>query len=91
MKHVEWEPPIGQVTKLKVDGACFASEHCIDIGVVARDEVGLVLCGAAQAIRGPLTPELLEERAFTLALKLAKERGMIHLPAPKGWTKTYLS
>nr|POE92716.1 hypothetical protein CFP56_17809 [Quercus suber] len=50
-----WQPPAPQWYKINFDGALFEKEHCARIGVVIRNDKGLVTASLSQQIPLPFT------------------------------------
>ena len=62
--------------KKKIDGALFSKENWAGIGVVIRNEAGLVLASLSQQIHLPATVLEVETLASIRALEFAAEIGV---------------
>ena len=69
-----WQPPPARVIKFNAD-ASVSIEGWIGMGVVARNEKGVVLLAAVRRARAWWSPEVAESRALLFAIKLAKKYG----------------
>ncbi|XP_075649759.1 uncharacterized protein LOC142620244 [Castanea sativa] len=78
-----WRPPDQGFFKINFDGALFSKENRAGIGVVVRNEEGLVLASLSQQILLPTTVMEVETLAARHALEFAVEIG-VHSVILKG-------
>ena len=71
-----WSPPEGSLYKVNVDGAVFSAQKESGIGVIIRDEVGLVVAAMSKKVKAPLSPLEIEAKAFEVGLQFAKDVGL---------------
>ena len=74
--QVRWKPPQIHYYKVNFDGAIFKESKAGGIGVVIRDNAGMVIATLSQKVRGPQTVEMVEALAARRAIIFAKEVGI---------------
>ena len=74
-RAVKWRPPIAPCVKANFDGAIFSQDGLAGIGVIIRNEQGLVMAALSQQIPSPTSVEMVEVLAAHQALVFAKELG----------------
>jgi ribonuclease HI len=74
--QVRWKPSFTNYYKVNFDGALFKESNEGGIGVVIRDNAGMVIATLSQKIRGPHTVEMVEALAARRAIVFAKEVGI---------------
>ena len=72
---VRWQPPPANLIKINFDGAAFKDDERAGIGVVIRDNQGLVLASLSQNIPLPHSVVTLETLAACKALEFSLELG----------------
>ncbi|KAE8699621.1 wee1-like protein kinase-like [Hibiscus syriacus] len=70
-----WCPPNSGVVNINLDDSFESGSCCIAVGVAARDHLGRILGGLAQAMHGIGDPGLTEIHAFSVVLSLACDDG----------------
>ena len=76
---IAWVPPAGSLHKVNVDGAVFSAQKEASVGVIIRDDKGLVVADFKQedfALFGALE---VEAKAFEAGHQLAKYVGIHNL------------
>lgn len=76
---MKWHPPPIGLVKVNFDGALFARESKAGLGVIIRNDSGLVMASLSQNIPLPTSEEMVEVLATCQALWLAKELGFQRL------------
>uniref|UniRef100_A0A2N9FDK7 Reverse transcriptase domain-containing protein n=1 Tax=Fagus sylvatica TaxID=28930 RepID=A0A2N9FDK7_FAGSY len=76
LSQVRWKPPQTNYYKVNFDGAIFKDSNAGGIGVVIRDNAGMVIATLSQKVRGPQTVEMIEALAARRAIIFAKEVGI---------------
>jgi ribonuclease HI len=76
LPQVRWKPPQTNYYKVNFDGAIFKDSNAGGIGVVIRDNAGMVIATLSQKVRGPQTVEMIEALAARRAIIFAKEVGI---------------
>ena len=74
-QETAWTTPDHQWVKVNFDGATFADENKAGLGVVIRNDAGLVMASQSQLIPLPSTVIEVEVLAARRALELALECG----------------
>ena len=72
-RSVRWRPPPTGLLKVNFDGALFAKENIASLGIIVRNESGLVMAALTQQILLPASVEMVEMLAARRALWFAKE------------------
>ena len=72
-EEVVWKPPSPSLFKINFDGATFKYLNQASIGVVIRDEHGLVIAALSQCIPLPSSVSMVEALAVRQALIFAQE------------------
>ncbi|KAL0003476.1 hypothetical protein SO802_017257 [Lithocarpus litseifolius] len=72
---VRWKPPPPGTVKINFDGAIFSTRSTAGLGIIARDQAGLVLAALSQEIPLPTSVETVEVIAARRAILFAKELG----------------
>ena len=67
-----WLPPSNQLYKVNVDGAIFKERNELGVGVIIRDDNGLVVAAMCKKFHAPLGPLEVEAKAFESGLHLQK-------------------
>ncbi|KAL4352719.1 hypothetical protein GQ457_06G011920 [Hibiscus cannabinus] len=70
-----WKKPGPSQVKINVDGAWVAAMRVAAIGVIARDQHGLMIDGCARRVEGNHTAETIEACAFTEGVRMALRNG----------------
>lgn len=78
-KAVKWWPPQSGLLKVNFDGALFAEENIAGLGVIIRNDSGLVMAALSQQIPLLASVEMVEVLAARRALWFAKELGFQRL------------
>ena len=73
---IAWHPPNASWYKINFDGAFFVKENCAGVGVVIRNEQGLVMASLSQKIPLPFIVIEVEALAARRAVKFAAELGL---------------
>ena len=73
---VSWQPPTSNKYKVNFDGAIFRESKEGGIGVVVRDQQGLVIATLSQRVKTCLSAEMIEARAAKRAIQFALEIGI---------------
>ena len=71
-----WTPPGQGIYKANYDGAYFAEEEAVGIGVVVRNDLGQVMASLAEKLAMPPTVEILEALAARRAMVFMEELGL---------------
>ena len=74
-----WFPPEGSLYKVNVDGAVFSAQKESGIGVIIRDEAGLVVAVMSKKVKASLGPLEIEAKTFEVGLQFAKDMGYRNL------------
>ena len=74
-RSVRWKPPLPGMVKVNFDDAIFSTQSSAGLGMVVRDQAGLVLAALSQKIPMPTLVETVEVIAARRALVFAKELG----------------
>nr|XP_023927486.1 uncharacterized protein LOC112038880 [Quercus suber] len=74
-RAVKWRPPTAPCVKVNFDGAVFSQDGLAGIGVIIRNEQGLVMAALSQQIPSPTSVEMVEVLAARQAVLFAKELG----------------
>nr|XP_023890897.1 uncharacterized protein LOC112002963 [Quercus suber]POE62583.1 putative ribonuclease h protein [Quercus suber] len=72
---VRWKPPPPGMVKVNFDGAIFSTHSSAGLGLIIRDQAGLVLAALSQEIPLPTLVETVEVIAARMALLFARELG----------------
>ena len=72
-RAVKWRPPIAPCVKANFDGAIFSQDGLAGIGVIIRNEQGLVMAALSQQIPSPTSVEMVEVLVARQALVFANE------------------
>uniref|UniRef100_A0A2N9FT78 Uncharacterized protein n=1 Tax=Fagus sylvatica TaxID=28930 RepID=A0A2N9FT78_FAGSY len=72
-----WRPPISHQYKVNFDGAIFQEAKMGGIGVVVRDQAGMVIATLSQRVITSPSAELIEARAARRAIQFAMEIGIL--------------
>uniref|UniRef100_A0A2N9GD20 RNase H type-1 domain-containing protein n=1 Tax=Fagus sylvatica TaxID=28930 RepID=A0A2N9GD20_FAGSY len=72
----QWKLPVTNYYKLNFDGAIFKDSNSGGIGVVIRDNTGLVIATLSQKVYSTHTAEMIEALAARRAIIFAKEVGI---------------
>ena len=59
-RAVKWRPPIAPCVKANFDGEIFSQDGLAGIGVIIRNEQGLVMAALSQQIPSPTSVEMVE-------------------------------
>uniref|UniRef100_A0A2N9H8G1 RNase H type-1 domain-containing protein n=1 Tax=Fagus sylvatica TaxID=28930 RepID=A0A2N9H8G1_FAGSY len=73
---VRWKLPLTNYYKVNFDGAIFKESNAGGIGVVIRDNAGMVIATLSQKVHGTHTVEMIEALAAKRAIIFAKEVGV---------------
>ncbi|KAK8617283.1 hypothetical protein V6N13_080200 [Hibiscus sabdariffa] len=74
-RFMKWtKPNLGQI-KINVDGAWIAERRVAAIGVIARDQHGMMIDGCALLMNGAHSAETVEACAFATGVRLAVDKG----------------
>ena len=73
-----WSPPPGSLYKVNVDGV-FSAQKESGIGVIIRDEAGLVVAVMSKKVKASLGPLEIEAKTFEVGLQFAKDMGYRNL------------
>ena len=71
--EVRWKPPGAGLFKINFDGAVFMDRSLAGLGIIIRDESGLIIAALSQKIPLPSSVELVEALAARCALIFAQE------------------
>ena len=71
--EVRWKPPGAGLFKINFDGAVFMDRSLAGLGIIIRDESGLIIAALSQKIPLPSAVELVEALAARCALIFAQE------------------
>ena len=74
-QQTRWRPPHLDLVKLNCDGATFKEQNKSDVGVVIRDENGMVLASMAKQIPQVYMALEFEAMAASTALSFASQLG----------------
>ncbi|XP_030964662.1 uncharacterized protein LOC115985912 [Quercus lobata] len=74
-RAVRWKPPPPSLVKVNFNDAIFSTHSSAGLGVIIRDQAGLVLAALSQSIPLPTLVETVEVMAARKALLFAKELG----------------
>ena len=74
-----WSPPSGSQYKVNVDGAMFSKWNESDVGVIIRDDKGLVVAALSKKIGAPVGALEVEANTFEVGLQFAKDVGKIDM------------
>ena len=72
-RSVRWRPPPTGLLKVNFDGASFAEDNKAGLGIIIRNNVGLVMAAMTQQIPLPASVEMVEVLAARRALWFAME------------------
>ena len=72
-----WRPPVSHQYKVNFDGALFQEAKMGGIGVVVRDQAGMVIATLSQRVITTNSAELIEARAARRAIQFAMEIGIL--------------
>ncbi|XP_065634478.1 uncharacterized protein LOC136069648 [Quercus suber] len=75
-QDVRWSPPPTASYKINVDGAVFKTQKSAGVGVIIRDEQGLVVAALSQKINAPLGALEAKAKAVEIALQFAMDVGV---------------
>lgn len=70
---IHWSPPLLDKFKINVDGAVFASQKCMGIGVLIKDSEGRVVGACSKKIKFPLGVVEVEGKAVEFGPQFAKD------------------
>ena len=73
---VAWVPPFATWYKVNVDGAVFAAQKSVGVGVLICDSYGQVVAAISKKINAPLGPLEAEVKAWEEGVKFAREVGV---------------
>ena len=74
--RTRWQPPLADLMKINFDGVVFSSENVSGIGVVIRNNLGLVIASCSQRLPQDHSSNEVEALAATKALSFAAEIGI---------------
>uniref|UniRef100_A0A2N9F5C6 RNase H type-1 domain-containing protein n=1 Tax=Fagus sylvatica TaxID=28930 RepID=A0A2N9F5C6_FAGSY len=74
--QVRWKPPSSNLFKVNFDGAIFRDSNTGGLGVVIRDNTGMVIATLSQKVTGNHTVEMIEALAARRAIRFAMEVGV---------------
>ena len=74
--HIRWKPPDQGVYKVNYDGAISTQQAKVGIGVVIRNEDGVVMASMSQQLPLPTTVAMVEALAARKAIEFALELGL---------------
>nr|POF04761.1 putative ribonuclease h protein [Quercus suber] len=74
-RSIRWCPPPIGLLKVNFDGALFAEENIAGLGIIIRNESGLVMAALTQQIPLPASVKMVEVLVARRALWFAKELG----------------
>ena len=72
-------PPLTDWVKVNFDGTVFQESGEAGLGIIIRNDYGLVMAGLTQVIPLPTSVEMVEVLVARRALILAKELGLDHI------------
>ncbi|XP_023886461.1 uncharacterized protein LOC111998601 [Quercus suber] len=72
-RAVKWKPPNALCVKVNFYGALFSQAELAGIGVIIRNDQGLVMAALSQQIPSPASVEMVEVIAARRALMFAKK------------------
>ncbi|KAK9992106.1 hypothetical protein SO802_027091 [Lithocarpus litseifolius] len=78
-QDVRWSPPPRTRYKINVDGAVFKTQKSAGVGVLIRDDQGLIVAALSQKINAPLGALEVEAKAVEVALQFARDVGISDL------------
>ncbi|XP_050258927.1 uncharacterized protein LOC126703917 [Quercus robur] len=78
-RSVRWHPTLSGLLKVNFDGALFAEENKVGLGIIICNDDGLVIAALTQQIPLPTSVEMVEVLAACRALWFAKELGFRRL------------
>ena len=70
---MKWQPPGAGLFKINFDGAVFEDRKLAGLGIVIRDESGLIIAALSQKIPLPSSVDMVEALAARQALIFAQE------------------
>ena len=80
-RSIRWKPPPPGMVKVNFDGTLFSTKSSVGLGIVVRDQAGLVLAALSQKIPLPTLVEtvkvIVARRALVFAKELRFERVMV--------------
>ncbi|KAL0012001.1 hypothetical protein SO802_007109 [Lithocarpus litseifolius] len=62
-RSVRWRPPLEDFLKVNFDGAVFAANNIVGLGIIIRNDSGLVMVSLSQQIPLPTSVEMVEVMA----------------------------
>ena len=71
--QTSWMPPLPTRYKINVDGAVFAAQKLVGIGVIVRDSDGSLIGACSKKLRFPLGAVEVEAKAVEFGLQFAKD------------------
>ena len=77
--QTKWEPPPMDLFKINFDGAIFQEKNEAGLGIIIRNDHGLVMAALTQVIHLPTSVEMVEVLAARRALIFAKELTFDHI------------
>ncbi|XP_030940020.1 uncharacterized protein LOC115964934 [Quercus lobata] len=77
--HTKWEPPPTDWIKINFDGAVFQDRNEAGLGVIIRNDHGLIMAALTQTIPLPTSVEMVEVLAARRALIFAWELSFDHI------------
>nr|POE70879.1 hypothetical protein CFP56_79040 [Quercus suber] len=75
-RRVRWKPPDQDTFKINFDGVIFAEDKCSGLGVIIRNQEGLVIASMSTQVPQQLQPIEIEALAASNALGFAREVGI---------------
>nr|POE54030.1 hypothetical protein CFP56_47761 [Quercus suber] len=72
-RRVRWKPPDQDTFKINFDGVIFAEDKCSGLGVIIRNQEGLVIASMSTQVPQQLQPIEIEALAASNALGFARE------------------
>ncbi|KAL5818099.1 hypothetical protein ACOSQ3_026477 [Xanthoceras sorbifolium] len=76
---IKWQPPPVSFVKMNTDVALSSSRSLVEIGIVLRDDKGLILGSSGQCFGGYLSHIVIEGKAVLRGLKFAIDVGIAFL------------